>query len=229
MKEHVDTVKSNVSKQDLLDLVSDTQKSLAKGDKNVASAKLLMGLGKMAMGKYEGASRKLETVHKDPHDVQMAEDTKRQLNATLAEKLNVRRFIYGSPETLEMAGDYIISTMTLAKNDSHIPGVIEFLNSNNIRFNQEELESEINSFKSKRDIMQLLSIRDQVDIYVFIDRMTQEEILKLNGDINYANAKQYKYICEYCGMKFENYDTHQYGCAKSPLGVNLGPHKLRNL
>lgn len=103
-QDHIDMVKSRTSKQDILDLVSDCQKTIAEGGaddatKAKAAGKLLKGLAQMATGSYEGASRKLETVHKDPYDVQMAQETKDELNETLKTRLNARKFIYADPDT----------------------------------------------------------------------------------------------------------------------------------
>lgn len=241
-KEKVNEVKNNVSKQDFLDLVSDYQKTIAEGGRddateNKATVKFLKGLGQMATGKYEGASRKLESVHKDPYDIQMAEEAKNELNLILREKLNSRKFIYADPTTTDEAGLFIVKTIGftgLVKDQTLLPRIREYLDSNGIHYDASALDSEIKNFIHDKEITQLRFIREQVDKYIFIDRMTKDEVVKLYEKYTYNTTPHYRYVCEYCGCKFEKMppvgnDFMRYPCPKSPSGVNRGPHKVHSI
>lgn len=111
-KEKVNEVKNNVSKEDFLEIISDYKKTIAEGKpgdelaQTKATINALKGLGKIATGTYKSASDKLEGIHKDPYDIQMAEETKDAINSSLVEALNPRKFIYDSPEVAEEMGLY---------------------------------------------------------------------------------------------------------------------------
>lgn len=240
LKGHIDKVKENVSKQDVLDLVTDAQKTLVEGGgsdaaKNKAALKFAVGLGKMAMGKYEGDSRQLENMEKDPYDVQQAQETTDCLNAALAEKLNPRMFIYGNPDVIEDMGVKIVELMNfigLVQDKTLIPRIHELLKNNNVNYDANKMEKEVNKFIRNQDVTQLMSIRHQVDKLIFIDRKTKEEILAMNDNLNYSKQKHYKYECEYCGRKFETVpetNSLKYYCSRSPMGPNNGPHKIHSI
>lgn len=239
-QDHIDMVKSRTSKQDILDLVSDCQKTIAEGGaddatKAKAAGKLLKGLAQMATGSYEGASRKLETVHKDPYDVQMAQETKDELNETLKTRLNARKFIYADPDTIDAMGTFIMESMdfiNLAKDETLIPRIKSHFDERGIHYDPETLHSEIKRFIADKEVTQLLSIRQQVDKYIFVDRMSKEEILLLFDKYNYNSVKHYKYECEYCRMKFERAPTTGINaplCEFNPLGHFKGPHKVHSI
>lgn len=208
-------VKSKINKQDVLDLVHEAQKTIADGgaddlSKLKAAGQLFKGFGQMAAGKYEGGSRKLENIHKDPYDIQMAEETKAEINDILIEKLNPRKFIYGSPEVVESVGAFIMSKMhfiDLVKDKTLLPSIHEYLKSNGISYDEKALDTEINRAIHNKEFTQILAIRDHVDKYIFIDRMTKQEILTLYERYTYNLAKHYKFQCEVCGLRFEKRPT----------------------
>lgn len=244
-KEHIENVKSNVSRQDALDLVTDCVKDYAKGgdeNKMKAGSKLLMGLGKMAVGKYEGASRKLETIHKDPYDIQQAEETKDELNSILANKLNIRKFVFGSPEVFNDVAYHIVSTLPFMHNqtDQHITQVCEWLDQQGISYDREALDSAVRSLRNDKKSTNVLAIREQVDKFIFIDRMTKEEILAmLEGYEQVREESKFfksrrdesedhpgqKLYCEYCGVQFGTMSSlRSTACPDNP-NKKYGPHK----
>ena len=237
-KSHVENIKNNVSRQDLLDLVSECQKDIADGGVNndtakyKAGARLLSGLGKMAVGKYEGASRKLENIHKDPHDIEMAAETRDALDETMLESFNARKFVFGSQEDIDDAAAYIISNMYLIKDDTYLPRMIEYMDNSGLKYDKEAMEKEIKAFKNKDDIKLLLATKDQVDKYIFIDRMTKEEILRIPGAYTAGLKTVYHYQCEYCRRKFvkpPRTGLNQQLCEFHPAGNYKGPHKYHTL
>lgn len=182
-RQHVDKIKSNVNKQDILDLASDVQKDMAKDDelsKMKAAGKLLKGLGQIAAGSYKGASRRLDDIEKDPYDIEMAEETTRKLNWALAHKLNGRRFLYGDPDSINKAVYVLVAGLPF-ENLFKVPTerLLELLEGQNVRVNQEALESEFDKFKRDNDVLTLMGTRSQVDKYIFIDRLSMDEILEI--------------------------------------------------
>ena len=239
-KEKLDAVRNNVSKQDFLDLFTDVHKTVAEGKadditKLKAAGKLVTGLGKMAMGKYEGSSRKLDSVYKDPSDIILAEDTKAELNEILIEKLNPRQFIYADQETTFDMGIEILKSMNfigLAQDKTLLPRIKELLDKNGVHYDSNRIEGVIKSFISDKDVTILLSIRHQVDKYIFIDRMTKEEIVALYQKYNYNIQTHYNFQCEYCRMKFVKSPTtgiNAPNCELHPSGHYKGPHKVHRI
>lgn len=215
LKNLSDKAKSKINKQDVLDLVHEAQKTIADGgaddlSKLKAAGQLFKGFGLMAAGKYEGGSRKLESIHKDPYDIQLAEETKAEINEILKEKLNPRKFIYGSPEVVDEVGSFIMSKMhfiDLVKDKTLLPSIHEYLKSQGIHYDEQTLDKEIDKAIHNKEFTQILAIRDHVDKYIFVDRMTKEEILSLYKRYTYNLAKHYKFQCEICGRKFEKRPT----------------------
>ena len=239
-KAKIEEVKSNVSKQDVLDLISDCQKTIAEGKddditKYKAAGKVFMGLGQMAAGKYEGASRKLESIYKDPSDIIMAEETKDELNQILVEKLNPRQFIYADQDTVYEIGIDILKCMNfigLVNDKTLIPRITEHLDKCGVHYDSANLERVINSFIRDKDVTILLSIRHQVDKYIFVDRKSKEEIVALYEKYLYNIKTHYNYQCEYCRMKFVKAPTTGINaplCELSPLGHFKGPHKVHSI
>lgn len=239
-KGHIEKVKENASKQDILDLVTEARDTIVSGmgsdeAKNKAMLHVAKGLGQMAMGTYKGGSRQLDDIPKDPYDVQMAEETKDELNAMLVDRLNPRKFIYGDPETAHAMGMEIVECMNfigLVQDKTLLPRIHEVLDKNEVKYNADALDSEINKFIRDRDTTQMLSIRHQVDKYIFVDRKTKEEILSIFGDLKYSQQKHYKYECEYCGQKFEKVpetSSAKYHCQRHPHGPFNGPHKIHSI
>lgn len=222
IKEKANQVKSNVSKQDFHDLLSDVQKDIANGNaddttKYKAAGKLLSGLGKMAVGKYEGTSRKLENVHKDPYDIQQAESTKAELNEMLIEMLNPRKFVYGDPDAIHQAGMAILESINfigMCNDKTLLPRIHERLEQLGVHYDESTLDSEVNKFIRDNETTKLLSIRHQVDKYIFVDRLTKEEILAMYENYNRNIKTHYKFQCRYCGRKFQeraNWESHPCG------------------
>lgn len=171
-----------------MDLLTDVQKSYSSGDTAAASMKILKGLGQMASGKYEGASRQLETVYKDPADIKMAEEIKTEFNNQLKEYLNVRKFLAGSPEALDEAAYYIVANRNLDKGEGFIDSTIEYFTEKGLHFERAAFEQEIKRYMAQKEVLFILSTRDAVDKYVFIDRMTADKILEIPA----LSIQQYK-------------------------------------
>lgn len=240
-KEKVNEVKNNVSKEDFLEIISDYKKTIAEGKpgdelaQTKATINALKGLGKIATGTYKSASDKLEGIHKDPYDIQMAEETKDAINSSLVEALNPRKFIYDSPDVAEEMGLYVVKSMKfvgLCSTKDLLPRINAHFKEIGVHYDEKKLESTINSFVRQKDVSDKIFLREQVDKYIFIDRMTKDEILTLNANFQYNSVKHYKYECEYCRMKFEKAPlTGQLGpqCEFHPLGRFKGPHKVHSI
>lgn len=184
-KAKIDEVKSNVSKQDLLDLVTDCQHIMSEGKndnltKMKVAGKLVSGLGQMATGKYKGGSRELENAYRDPSDVAMADETKDELNQMLVEKLKPRQFIYADQETTIKMGIDILNCMNfmgLCQDKTLLPRIRQHLDNNQVKYDAGALDSVINRFIRDKVVMMILEARHQVDKDIFIDRKTKDEIL----------------------------------------------------
>lgn len=211
LKETANQVKANVSKQDFHDLLSDVTKDIASGNadditKYKAAGKLLYGLGKMATGKYEGSSHKLKNIHKDPYDIQQSEEVKAELNEMLLKMLNPHKFVYGNPETIHQAGITILDSinfMGMCNDKTLLPRIHEALEQMGVRYDESILDSEINKFIRSKEPTKLLSIKHQVDKYIFIDRLSKREILAMYENFNRNIKTHYKFICKHCGRKFQ--------------------------
>lgn len=239
-KGHIDKVKGSVSKQDFVDLITDAQRTVAEGKddditKMKAYGKVFKGLGQMAMGKYESKSKKLETVHKDPYDIQMAQETKDELNEILVERLNPRKFIYGSPDVINSAGHAAlecINFIDMVRDETLLPRIHEMLRERGVHFDEATLDSEINKFIRDKEVTNILAIRHQVDKFVFIDRLTKAEIVGMYDKYCYNIQKHYHYQCEYCHKRF--IEAPRTGlnaelCQFHPFGHYKGPHKVHSI
>lgn len=186
-KAHIDSVKNNVSKQDVMDLFTDVQKSYSSDDTIGASLKIIKGLSQIASGKFEGASRQLETVYKDPSDIRMAEEIKEEFNGQLKEMLNVRKFLAGPPEVLDKAAYNIVASRSFInsykEHQEYFNKLCEYFDKENIHYDRQAFECEIKRFISQKDVQFIISTRDSVDKYVFIDRMSYDEILRMPAQL----------------------------------------------
>lgn len=238
-KEKATEIKKNVSKEDLLNVVTDAQRVLASGNGDMAKIKafgtLVNGLGKAASGKQQSLQDKLDSLHKDPYDIQMAEETKDAFNEILKQKINGRKFIYDNPAIIENAVSFIVScmhTIDLLKDPTILPKIKEYMDANNIHYDEKGLEDALNKFMHDKENIQLLAHRDMVDKYIFIDRMTKDEILAIHSKYEYNLQKHYKFQCEYCGRRFETAPRtglNMSKCEFHPDGPCKGPHKVHSI
>lgn len=254
-KASVENIKKNATKEDMKALLTDAMKEMAKGGdegKLKALSKVAAGMGKMASSNYESTAEKLSKVHKDPADIRIAQETRAIFNQALMERLNSRKFIFESPEKIEELALFIIDTMPFEKDDTHLPKVCGYFDANGVHYDQQTMISEIKSFRSKKDVTTILTTRDQVDKFVFLDRMTQDEILAIPGGfmLQYDKDRIFKkskptmeyltneekenatqYYCKYCGEGFPSltyFNDENFKCKKHPAGWMQGPHKYGN-
>lgn len=54
----------------------------------------------------DGREEALRTVYRDPADIEMAADTRVRINAMIRHNLNARKFLWGTKELIEKAGDF---------------------------------------------------------------------------------------------------------------------------
>lgn len=117
----------------------------------------------------------LKTVYRAPADIEMAAETRRQINERIKGNLNPRNFMWGSKAVLEEAGDYFVDN-----SDKEEDELCSYLESRGIRYDRQAMEIELGHFRSKSVLA--LYRRSQIEEFIFLDRMTSDEILELLDD-----------------------------------------------
>lgn len=125
--------------------------------------------------RIEARKEALKTVYRDPADIEMAAETRRQINERIKGNLNTRNFMWGSKEVLEEAGEYIVDNSEKEEDE-----LCSYLESKGIRYDRQAMENELGHFRSKS--IAALYRRSQIEEFIFLDRMTAEEILELLDD-----------------------------------------------
>lgn len=118
----------------------------------------------------DGREEALRTVYRDPADIEMAAETRARINAMIRHNLNARKFLWGTKELIEKAGDYIVE-----HSDESIDDLCAYIESQSIRYDLHKFKEEFSKFK--RESMIHLLERDRIDEYIFLDRMDGEEII----------------------------------------------------
>lgn len=122
-------------------------------------------------------AERLKTVYRDPADIEMAAEARRLINARIKDNLRPRNFLWGSKEILDELAEYIIDNC-----NKEIDELCAYIESKGVRYDREKMEEEINYFRGHS--MLYLYRRNRIEEYIFLDRMTSDEIMELvDGDI----------------------------------------------
>lgn len=114
----------------------------------------------------------LKTVYRDPADIEMAAETRRQINDRIKGNLRPRNFLWGPKETLDELVEYIIDN-----SDKELDELYAYIESKGVRYDRTAMENEMNQFYGKSSLE--LYRRNQIEEFIFLDRMTSDEILEL--------------------------------------------------
>lgn len=117
-------------------------------------------------------AERLKTVYRDPADIEMAAEARRLINARIKDNLRSRNFLWGSKEQLDELAEYIIDNCAV-----EIDELCAYIEGKGVRYNRDKMEEEINYFR--RHSMLYLYRRDRIEEYIFLDRMTSDEIMEL--------------------------------------------------
>ena len=117
-------------------------------------------------------AERLKTVYRDPADIEMAAEARRLINARIKDNLRPRNFLWGSKEQLDELAEYIIDNCAV-----EIDELCAYIEGKGVRYNRDKMEEEINYFR--RHSMLYLYRRDRIEEYIFLDRMTSDEIMEL--------------------------------------------------
>ncbi len=134
----------------------------------------------------DGREEALRTVYRDPADIEMAAETRARINAMIRHNLNARKFLWGTKELIEKAGDYIVE-----HSDESIDDLCAYIESQSIRYDLHKFKEEFSKFK--RESMIHLLERDKIDEYIFLDRMDGDEIInKIDAILTTLHDKKLK-------------------------------------
>lgn len=117
-------------------------------------------------------AERLKTVYRDPADIEMAAEARRLINARIKDNLRPRNFLWGSKEQLDELAEYIIDNCAV-----EIDELCAYIEGKGVRYNRDKMEEGINYFR--RHSMLYLYRRDRIEEYIFLDRMTSDEIMEL--------------------------------------------------
>ena len=107
----------------------------------------------------------------------MAAEARRLINVRIKDNLRPRNFLWGAQETLDELAEYIIDNC-----DKEIDELCAYIENKGVRYDREKMEEEISYFR--RNSMLYLYRRNRIEEYIFLDRMTSDEIMELvDGDI----------------------------------------------
>ena len=99
-------------------------------------------------------------------------ETRRLINARIKDNLRPRNFLWGPKDTLDELAEYIIDNC-----DKEIDELCAYIESKGVRYDREKMEEEINYFRGHS--MLYLYRRNRIEEYIFLDRMTSDEIMEL--------------------------------------------------
>lgn len=117
-------------------------------------------------------AERLKTVYRDSADIEMAAETRRLINARIKDYLHPRNFLWGPKQTLDELAEYIIDNC-----DKEIDELCAYIENKCVRYDRSKLEEEVNSFCGHS--MLYLYRRNRIEEYIFLDRMTADDIMEL--------------------------------------------------
>lgn len=122
--------------------------------------------------RQQDRAERLKTVYRDPSDVEMAAEARSQINARIKDNLRPRNFLWGSKDALDEIADYVVDNC-----EKDLDEICAYVESKGIRYDRAKMEEEINYFI--RDSFFYLYRRNRIEEYIFLDRMTTEDIMEL--------------------------------------------------
>lgn len=117
-------------------------------------------------------AEKLKNVYRDPADIEMAAEIRRQINARIKGNLRPRNFLWGSKEILDELSDYIIDNCEKPTDE-----LCTYIESKGVRYDRSKMEEEVNNFCGRS--MLYLYRRNRIEEYILLDRMTADDIMEL--------------------------------------------------
>lgn len=169
--EIIDSVKEGKVKQYLQDQVAEiTGFGTPSGQKSYGQ--YLEEENQERVARENERAERLKTVYRDPADIEMATETRRQINARIKDNLRPRNFLWGSKEILDELADYIVDNC-----DKPIDELCAYIESKGVCYDREKMEEEINYFYGHS--MLYLYRRNRIEEYIFLDRMTADDIMEL--------------------------------------------------
>lgn len=116
-------------------------------------------------------TEKLKTIYRAPEDIEMATETRRQINARIKDNLRPRNFLWGSKETLDELAEYIIDNC-----DKDIDELCAYLESKGVKYDRDAMQKELDAFRTASIFY--LYRRSQIDELIFLDRWDTDMILE---------------------------------------------------
>ena len=116
-------------------------------------------------------AEKLKTIYRAPEDIEMAAETRRQINARIKDNLRPRNFLWGSKETLDELAEYIIDN-----SDKDIDELCAHLKSKSVKYDRDAMQKELDAFRAASFFY--LYRRSQIDELIFLDRWDTDMILE---------------------------------------------------
>ena len=171
-----DSAKSGKIKQTLQDAVADIT-GFGPHSRDAEYARQCEEEDEQYQKAIEDRKEMLRTVYRDPEDIKLAEETRWEINQHIKSSLKIRRFVWGSREQLESVEDYVADNCW-GEEDRKM--ICKYLDDKGLRYDRERMERELDEVV-KQNFFHLIH-RSKIDEYVFLDRLTKEEILQIIED-----------------------------------------------
>lgn len=174
--ELIDSARGGKMKQFLQDQVAEiTGKGTSSSQQTYGE--MLKQEAEEQQARAKDRAERLKTVYRDPADIEMAAEARRLINARIKDNLRPRNFLWGSKEILDELAEYIIDNC-----DKEIDELCAYIESKGVRYDRAAMEKEIDYLRG-HSILYLYR-RNRIEEYIFLDRMTSDEIMELvDGDI----------------------------------------------
>lgn len=174
--ELIDSARGGKVKQFLQDQVAEIT-GMGTSSSQQTYGEMLKQEAEEQQARAKDRAERLKTVYRDPADIEMAAEARRLIKARIKDNLRPRNFLWGSKEILDEHAEYIIDNC-----DKEIDELCAYIESKGVRYDREKMEEEINYFRGHS--MLYLYRRNRIEEYIFLDRMTSDEIMELvDGDI----------------------------------------------
>lgn len=174
--ELIDSTRGGKGKQFLQDQVAEIT-GMGTSSSQQTYGELLKQEAEEQQARAKDRAERLQTVYRDPADIEMAAEARRLINARIKENQRPRNFLWGSKETLDELAEYIIDNC-----DKETDELCAYIEDKGVRYDREKMEKKISYFH--RNSMLYLYRRNRIEEYIFLDRMTSDEIMELvDGDI----------------------------------------------
>lgn len=171
-----DSAKNGNIKQKLQDTVADIT-GLGTHSRDIEYTNQCIEEDKPQRKANEDRKEMLRTIYRDPDDIRLADETRREINYHIKSSLKVRRFVWGSSEPLASTEDFIVDHCW-GEEDRIM--ICKYLEEKGLRYDREKMGIELDNVV-KQNFFHLYH-RANIDEYIFLDRLTKDEILQLIED-----------------------------------------------